>query len=69
MAEEGPAAVQARWLEKWGPTIRSVGPFGVESIIVTKPEMLKQVLSADLENPRISASSIFHPRDVHTINL
>lgn len=45
---------QREWVAKHGPTIRVVGPIGIERMIFTNPEALHQILVKDwLDYPRV----------------
>jgi hypothetical protein len=46
---------QRQWVKEHGPVIRAVGPVGIERLIFTEPEKLKQVLVSEwTEYPRVS---------------
>ncbi|KAH7927163.1 cytochrome P450 [Leucogyrophana mollusca] len=51
--EEEAGVPQRRWLKKYGPVVRVVGPIGIERLIFVKAEALQQILVSDwLDFPR-----------------
>lgn len=52
--------VQREWAKKYGPTVRAVGPVGVERITFLSPEAMQKVLSSDYINyPRVRTLTLF----------
>lgn len=53
IAKSEPGIIQRNWIESYGPTVRAVGPVGVERVLLVKPEILEKVLvSGWLDCPR-----------------
>lgn len=45
--------IQREWVKKHGPAVRAVGPFGIERMIMLKPEVSQKILVSDwMEYPR-----------------
>ena len=45
--KEAAGVPQRRWLNKYGPVIRAVGPFGFERLVFINPEPLRRILVTD----------------------
>lgn len=46
--------IQREWVKKHGPAVRAVGPFGIERMIMLKPEVSQKILVSDwMEYPRV----------------
>ncbi|TFK57629.1 cytochrome P450 [Heliocybe sulcata] len=53
IARSEPGVIQRDWLKAYGPTVRAVGPLGVERLLLVKPEVLERALvSGWLDAPR-----------------
>ncbi|KIJ48186.1 hypothetical protein M422DRAFT_247958 [Sphaerobolus stellatus SS14] len=48
-----PDVYQMEWAKKYGPTVRAVGPFGFEHLILAKPSALQKILVSEwLDYPK-----------------
>lgn len=54
-----PTVPEKRWVEKYGPVVRNVGPMGFERVCFMKPEALHRILVSEwTENPRVRSFGI-----------
>lgn len=55
--------VQREWAKKYGPTVRAVGPVGVERMTFLSPEAMHKILVSDcFEYPRVRCLISFYLR-------